>query len=140
MSRIKFCIWTLPSAEVLYGIEAHHNHADRFTKRKLQTQGRGEAGVAVSLQTEPSLSVLQRAGSSSAEEGKELLRQIETSSAAPVLLTVSLYLQAFVLFNDRQSCCRFVDDYLNNPVPVEGNVLDIHIINQVLAPGSSEVC
>ncbi|XP_013887325.1 uncharacterized protein LOC106535019, partial [Austrofundulus limnaeus] len=54
------------------------------------------------------------------------------------VLVLPLQRRAFVFFKDRQSCCSFVEDYLKNPVPVEGHVLDIHIVKQVVDPGSTE--
>ena len=54
-------------------IRVLHSHVDRFAGGKLQARGRGQAGLAVFPQTEPSFPVLQRGGVITAEEGKDII-------------------------------------------------------------------
>ena len=50
-----------------------------------------------------------------------------------------LYLQAFVHFNNWDSCCDFAQSHIRNPVSVGGCPLSIHFVLQDMQPGFSEV-
>jgi len=51
-----------------------------------------------------------------------------------------LCFQAFVYFNNFESCCNFVEDQSRTPVSVKGSVLNVHLVLEQMDPGSSEVC
>lgn len=84
-----------------------HNHADRFTRGKLQAWGRRQADLAVFAKTQPPLPVLQRDGVNAAEKGEE--KKLMTVTGADILIT---------LFSIKSSWCCFsisiVPPFLNS--------------------------
>lgn len=61
-----------------------HNHADRFTRGKLQAWGRRPADLAIFAKTQPPLTVLQRDGVNAAEEGEQ--EKLLTVTGADILI------------------------------------------------------
>lgn len=53
--------------------------------------------------------------------------------------SVGTNLQAFVIFEDWSTCCRFVEDHLKNPVCVSDCTLTVHFVFQRLIPEDTQV-
>ncbi|KAF6735285.1 Zinc finger protein 638 [Oryzias melastigma] len=51
---------------------------------------------------------------------------------------ISPILQAFVHFNDRDSCCRFLLSHISNRVSVRGCVLSVHLVLEDMEPAYNE--
>ena len=56
-----------------------------------------------------------------------------------LLTCFSLLTQAFVYFSKWETCCKFAQNHLRNPVSVKGSVLNIHLVLENMDPGTSEV-
>ncbi|XP_037535358.1 uncharacterized protein LOC119412394 [Nematolebias whitei] len=54
------------------------------------------------------------------------------------VLVLPLQRRAFVFFDDHESCCRFVEDYIKNPVSLKGTELIVHLVLKEMHPGSCE--
>lgn len=54
-------------------------------------------------------------------------------------LNLCVRFQAFVLFENWSSCCKFVQSHGTAPVRVQGSKLNLHMVLEELQIGSSEV-